>query len=56
MPRRRALACLSVFVHAVLFSAIVVAQLFAVGPWPTPRHALAFEKRVGIHGQRQSPF
>jgi protein TonB len=50
MPRRRALACLSVLVHALIFAAIVVTQLFAVGPWPTPRLPLAFEdvRRVQV--------
>src|SRR2546423_285793 len=50
MPRRRALACLSVLVHALIFAAIVVTQLFAVGLWPTPRMPLAFDdvRRVQV--------
>jgi TonB family protein len=39
---RRTLTIVSVVAHAVAIAGIVVAQLFAVGPLPTPRHPLSF--------------
>jgi len=49
MPHRRALAFLSLLVHAVALAAIVVAQLFAVGTLPTPRRALIFDESRIVH-------
>ena len=49
MPHRRALAFLSLLVHAVALAAIVVVQLFAVGTLPTPREALVFEVPRMVH-------
>jgi protein TonB len=44
MPRRRALAFVSVLVHAVVFTIIIVAELTAIGPLPAlPQQPLAFE-------------
>jgi len=43
MPPRRVITLMSVVGHATAIIAIVVAQLFAVGPLPTPRHPLAFD-------------
>lgn len=41
---RRLLTVFSIVGHAVVISAVVVAQLFAVGPLPTPRRPLTFEE------------
>jgi periplasmic protein TonB len=41
--RRRFLTIVSIAVHAVAISAIVVVQLFAIGPLPMPRSVLEFE-------------
>jgi periplasmic protein TonB len=41
---RRFLTVLSIAGHAVVISAVVVAQLFAIGPLPTPHRPLAFEE------------
>jgi periplasmic protein TonB len=49
MPHRRALAFLSLLVHAVALAAIVVAQLFAVGTLPTPRQPLIFDESRIVH-------
>jgi protein TonB len=49
MPHRRALAFLSLLVHAVALAAIVVAQLFAVGTLPTPRQPLVFDNPRVVH-------
>jgi protein TonB len=43
-PIRRLLAIVSVAIHAVLVVAIVVIQVFAVGPLPLPRRPLTFEE------------
>jgi protein TonB len=43
MPQRRLVTLVSVVVHAIAILAIVVAQLLAVGPLPTPRRPLAFD-------------
>src|ERR1051326_3853387 len=43
-PIRRLLAIVSVVIHAVLVVAIVVIQVFAVGPLPLPRRPLTFEE------------
>ena len=40
---RRAFALFSIVFHAVIITAILVTQLFAVGRLPTPRDTLAFE-------------
>jgi protein TonB len=40
---RRALTILSIALHALVIATVVVAQLFAIGPLPTPRRPLAFE-------------
>jgi periplasmic protein TonB len=39
---RRTLAVFSIAAHAVAITAIVVAQLFAIGPLPVPRRPLTF--------------
>lgn len=49
MPHRRALTFLSLLVHAVALAAIVVVQLFAVGPLPTPHQPLVFENPRMVH-------
>jgi protein TonB len=41
---RRFLTVFSIVGHAVVISAVVVAQLFAIGPLPTPRRPLTFEE------------
>ena len=41
---RRFLTVFSILGHAVVISAVVVAQLFAIGPLPTPRRPLTFEE------------
>jgi periplasmic protein TonB len=43
MPQRRIVTLVSVVVHAIAIVAIVVAQLLAVGPLPTPHRPLAFD-------------
>ena len=44
MPTRRGLITwVSVALHAIAICAIVVAQLLAVGPYPTPHRPLAFD-------------
>ena len=43
MPSRRLVALGSVLFHALVLAGVVVAQLLAVGPLPTPRQPLAFE-------------
>ncbi|MBZ5556732.1 MAG: TonB family protein [Acidobacteriia bacterium] len=40
---RRALTVCSIVLHAVVISSLLVAQLLAVGPLPTPRRPLSFE-------------
>ena len=40
---RRALTVCSIALHAVFVSILLVAQLLAVGPLPTPRRPMAFE-------------
>jgi periplasmic protein TonB len=40
---RRALTVASIALHAFVIATVVVAQLFAIGPLPTPRRPLAFE-------------
>src|ERR1700740_2682668 len=49
MPHRRALAFLSLLVHGVALSIIIVAQLFAVGTLPTPRRPLIFDDQRVVH-------
>jgi protein TonB len=41
---RRVLTICSIALHAVVISAIVVVQIFAVGPLPLPHHPLIFEE------------
>jgi protein TonB len=41
---RRVLAVLSIALHAIVISAVVVVQLFAVGDLPAPRRPLMFEE------------
>jgi len=43
MPPRRLVVLVSVAVHALAVACVVVAQLLAVGPLPTPRQPLAFD-------------
>jgi periplasmic protein TonB len=43
MPHSRALAFLSLLVHAAVIGTIVVAQIFAVGTLPLPRRPVTFE-------------
>jgi len=43
MPPRRLVALVSVVVHALVLVFVIVAQLLAVGPLPTPRQPLAFD-------------
>jgi len=43
-PLRRVLTILSIAIHAIAISAIVVVQLFAVGPLPVPHRPLIFEE------------
>jgi protein TonB len=48
-PLRRLLTVLSVVFHTVLVAAIVVIQVFAVGPLPTPQQPLIFEQIHTVH-------
>ena len=41
---RRFLTVFSIALHAVVICVVVVAQLFAIGPLPTPRRPLTFEE------------
>src|SRR2546428_545921 len=41
---RRVLTICSIALHAIVISAIVVVQIFAVGPLPVPHHPLIFEQ------------
>ncbi|HEY2908293.1 MAG TPA: TonB family protein [Vicinamibacterales bacterium] len=43
MPTRRIITLASVVIHAIAICAVVVAQLLAVGPYPTPHRPLAFD-------------
>jgi protein TonB len=45
MPHSRALAFLSLLVHAAVIGTIVVAQIFAIGTLPAPRRPVTFEDR-----------
>ncbi|HWF86801.1 MAG TPA: energy transducer TonB [Vicinamibacterales bacterium] len=49
MPHRRALAFLSLLIHGIALSIIIVAQLFAVGTLPTPRRPLIFDDPRIVH-------
>jgi periplasmic protein TonB len=46
---RRALTVFSVTLHAIVIAAIVVVQVFAVGPLPFPRRPLIFDEIRDIH-------
>ena len=48
-PRRRLLTVASVIFHAALVAAIVVIQVFAVGPLPQPQRPLIFEQIHSVH-------
>jgi len=48
MPPRRSITLLSVVVHAAVISTLLVAQLFSLGPLPTPRTVLAFSNPLPI--------
>jgi periplasmic protein TonB len=47
--RRRFLTMFSVAVHAIVVTAIVVIQVFAVGPLPLPHRPLVFEEIRLVH-------
>jgi protein TonB len=48
-PLRRALTVFSIALHAIVIAAIVVVQVFAVGPLPFPRRPLIFDEIRDIH-------
>jgi protein TonB len=48
-PRRRFLTMFSVAVHAIVVTAIVVIQVFAVGPLPVPHRPLVVEEIRFVH-------
>jgi len=49
MPTRRGLITwASVVLHAIAICAVVIAQLLAVGPYPTPHRPLAFDDAVSV--------
>jgi len=48
-PLRRLLTAASVIFHAALVAAIVVIQVFAVGPLPLPQRPLIFEQIHSVH-------
>jgi TonB family protein len=47
--RRRILTILSIAAHAIVVTAILVIQLFAIGPLPLPRRPLLFEEIRLVH-------
>jgi periplasmic protein TonB len=47
--RRKGLTVFSVALHAVVIAAIVIVQVFAVGPLPFPRRPLVFEEIRLVH-------
>jgi periplasmic protein TonB len=48
-PLRRPLTIFSVALHAIVISAMVLAQVLAVGPLPLPRRPMLFEELRLIH-------